>query len=134
MSKETEISGAIAAMDNRIVGIRNKLQEASIASPIEEINEEADDKSRVLQEINEERAALEASRKVLKGLLSKSQERTGITITNVRMSEGGMAATGLINTQGKYANANITIDNIEATKNGKVIAGIAEGVNLDNFF
>jgi predicted mannosyl-3-phosphoglycerate phosphatase (HAD superfamily) len=121
-------------MDNRIVGIGNRLQEASIANPVEEINEEADDKSRVLQEINEERAALEASRKVLEGLLSKTQERTGITITNVRTSEGGRAATGLINTQGKYANANITIDNIEATKDGKVIAGIADGVNLDNFF
>jgi hypothetical protein len=88
----------------------------------------------VLQEIKEERTALETSRKVLEGLLLKTQERTGISITNVRTSEGGRAVTGLINTQGKYANANVIIEGVEATKDGKIISGIAEGVNMDNFF
>jgi hypothetical protein len=132
--RETEISGAIDTIDNSIIGIGERLKEASLTDPTEGSSEEANNKSKLLQEINEERTALEASRKVLEGLLSKTQERTGISITNVRTSEGGRAVTGLINTQGRYANANIIIKDVEATKDGKIIAGIAEGVNMNNFF
>lgn len=131
---ETEIAGAINTIDNRIVKAKERLQEAFLADPTKGIDEEDDDKSAVLQEIHEERVTLEASRKVLERLLSTTQERTGISITNVRVSEGGRAATGLLNTREKYVNANITIENIDVTKGGKVIAGIAEDVNLDNFF
>ena len=77
---------------------------------------------------------MKISYKVLEGLLTKTQERTGISITNVRMRGGGQVLSGLINTQGKYTNSNVAIDNIEATSSGKGIAGIVEGVNLDDFF
>jgi hypothetical protein len=50
------------------------------------------------------------------------------------MSESDRVLSGLINTQGKYANSTITTNNVEATTGGKGIAGIVEGVNLDNFF
>jgi hypothetical protein len=132
--EETKISGAINAIDKSIVGIRERLQEASLTDPAKESSEEANDKSKLLEEINEERIALETSRKALEGLLSKTQERTGISIQNVRASDGGKAAVGLINTQGKYANSNITVEDVEATKDGRVIAGIADGVNMNNFF
>ena len=132
--KETEIIEAITAKDKQIVEIGNRLQELSTADPAQEGREAEKDKAEALQDTDQERAALKASRKVLEGLLSKVQERTGITITNIRMSENGQVLSGLINTQGKYANSTITIDNVEATTGGKVIAGIVEGVNLDNFF
>lgn len=131
--KETEIAGAIVARDKQMMEVENRLQEVSIADP-QEGDEATEEKAEVLKQINEERAALNASRNVLEGLLSKAQERTGISITNVRTSEGGQVMSGLISTQGKYTNSNVTIDNIEATSGGKVIAGIVEGVNLDNFF
>ena len=132
MMRETEIAGAIVARDKQMMEVENRLQEVSIADP--QKGDEAAEKAEVLKQINEERAALNASRNVLEGLLSKAQERTGISITNVRTSEGGQVMSGLISTQGKYTNSNVTIDNIEATSGGKVIAGIVEGVNLDNFF
>lgn len=134
MTKETEIAGAVVARDKQMMDVENRLQEVSIADPTQEGDEAAEEKAKVFQQINEERAALNASRKVLEGLLSKTQERTGISITNVRMSRGGQVLSGLINTQGKYTNSNVTIDNIEATSGGKGVAGIVEGVNLDNFF
>jgi hypothetical protein len=134
MTKETEIAGAIVTREKQIMKVKNRLQEVSIADPTQEGDEAADEKVEVLKQIREERAALNASRNVLEGLLSKTQERTGISITNVRMSGGGQVLSGLVNTQGKYTNSNVTIDNIEATSGGKGVAGIVEGVNLDNFF
>jgi hypothetical protein len=134
VTKETEIAGAIVTGDKQMMEVENRLQEVSIADPTQEGDEAAEEKAKVFQQINEERAALSASRKVLEGLLSKTQERTGISITNVRTSGGGQVLSGLINTQGKYTNSNVTIDNIEATSGGKGVAGIVEGVNLDDFF
>jgi hypothetical protein len=134
MTKETEIAGAIVARDKQIMEVKDRFQEVSIAAPTQEGDEAAEEKAEALKQINEERAALNASRNLLEGLLSKTQARTGISVTNVRMSEGGQVLSGLVNTQGKYANSNVTIDNIEATSGGKGIAGIVEGINLDNFF
>lgn len=131
--KETEIAGTIVAKDKQMMEVKNRLQEVSIANA-QKSDEAAEEKAEVLKQINKERAALNASRNLLEGLLSNTQERTGIRVTNVRMSEGGQVMSGLVNTQGKYTNSNITIDNIEATSGGKGIAGIVEGVNLDNFF
>lgn len=129
-----EIVEAIAATDKQIVEIGNRLRRLSISDPAEEDHEAAEDRAEAFKDIDEERAALKASRKVLEGLLSKTQERTGITITNVRISKGGRLLSGLVNTQGKYANSTITIDNVEATTGGTGVAGIVEGINLDNFF
>ncbi|KFY96082.1 hypothetical protein V498_02916, partial [Pseudogymnoascus sp. VKM F-4517 (FW-2822)] len=42
--------------------------------------------------------------------------------TNVRMSEGGRVVAGLVNTQGKYSDAHLVIDTVEATSGGKCIA------------
>jgi hypothetical protein len=134
MTKETEIAGAIVARDKQIMEVKDRFQEVSIAAPTREGDEAAEEKAEALKQINEERAALNASRNLLEGLLSKTQARTGISVTNVRMSEGGQVLSGLVNTQGKYTNSNVTIDNIEATSGGKGIAGIVEGINLDNFF
>jgi hypothetical protein len=133
MMKETEIAGAVVARDKQIMEVENRLQEVSIADP-QEGDEAPREKAEVLKQINEERAALNAARNVLEGLLSKTRERTRISVTNIRMSEGGQVLSGLINTQGKYTNSHVTIDNIEATSGGKGIAGIVEGINLDNFF
>jgi protein subunit release factor A len=127
LSKETEVVEAIGSINNGMIEVTERLQEASSKG----VDGEADDEFMMLQEINEERATLEASLKALEGLLLKTQEqRTGISITNVRISEGGRAAAGLINTRGKYADVNLTIDNVEATKDGKVVVGIVEGLDL----
>lgn len=132
-TKETEIAEAIVATDKQMVETGNRLQQLSIADPAQE-DQSGNDRVETLRDITQERAALEASRKVLGELLSKTQERTGITITNVRISKGGQVLSGLINTQGKYSDSTITIDNVEATTGGKGVVGIVEGVDLDNFF
>lgn len=49
------------------------------------------------------------------------------------MSNGGHVVSGLVNTQGKYADCSVFIDNVEATSGDEGIAGIFERVNLDDF-
>ena len=41
---------------------------------------------------------------------------------------------GLVNTQGKYADADVVIDNVKATDKGQGVVGIVEGLDLSNFF
>lgn len=108
MTREAEVTGAIVAQDKQLVEANNRLQEVSVIDLARGADETAQEKA-------EERAALNACRKVLEGLLSKTQERTGISVTNIRMSEGGRVALGLVNIQDKYANS---ADNIEATSGG----------------
>jgi hypothetical protein len=88
LTRETEVTGAIVAQDKQLAEVNNRLQEISVVDPTRGAGEAAQEKAEVLEQINEERAALNACRKVLEGLLSKTQERTGISVTNVRMSEG----------------------------------------------
>jgi hypothetical protein len=131
--RETEIAGTIEAKDKQMMEVENRLQEVSTAN-FQKSYEAAEEKAEVLKQIKEERAALNASRNLLEGLLSNTQKQTGIRVTNVRMSGGGKVLSGLVNTQEKYTNSNVIIDNIEATSGGTGIAGIVEGINLDNFF
>ena len=71
---------------------------------------------------------------MLDEILSKIQERSEISITKIRASDDSKVVSGLINAGGKYANANIEIHNVEATLGSKVMLGMAEGVNTNNFF
>lgn len=125
------MTAAIAARDIQIMELQHRTRELLAADTASDLGR---DKAELLDQINQQLTALAASRKVLEGLISKSRERTLVKVTNVRMSEGGRVVAGLVNTQGKYSDAHLVIDTVEATSGGKCIAGIAEGVNLDSFF
>ena len=131
--RELEIAEAIATSDIKIAEVENKLQDMSIANPARP-GDEAVEKDGVIEQIREERAALTGSSELLEGLLANTKQRTGISITNVHMSKGGKVISGLVNTQGKYVDARVTIDNVVAATGGTGIAGIVEGVNLGKFF
>ena len=50
------------------------------------------------------------------------------------MSKGGQVVAGLVNTEGKYTDARINIDNVTATTGGRGMAGVVEGLDLKDFF
>jgi hypothetical protein len=70
-TNETEISQAIAATDKQIVEIGNRLQELSITDPAQEGHEVGKDRAEALEKVGQERAALDASQKVLEGATIK---------------------------------------------------------------
>lgn len=93
-----------------------------------------DDKSDALRQIEGERKELSESRKLLEALLAKTKDRSKIIIKNVNMRDGGRVVAGLINADGKYADARINIDNVEATSSGQGVVGIVQGIDLNAFF
>lgn len=114
--------------------VEKRLTEVSLKDAGQEKSEAAIDKSEAVKQIEEERMALSNSRKVLEVLLAKIKERSGISVTNVRLSTDGQFLAGLVNTGGKYSDARVNVHDVEATSGGQGIAGIVEGLDLKDFF
>ncbi|KAL8738976.1 MAG: hypothetical protein Q9181_000322 [Wetmoreana brouardii] len=73
-TKQTEIEGAVTIADKQLIGLDNKLEELHLSSDGQDASESTESKAEVLQQLEEERKARSASRKVLDELLSKSKE------------------------------------------------------------
>ena len=72
--EQTKIQNAITSADKELVVLDHKLEELDLSSDEEEA-ENTKSKAQVLQQVEEERGAVEVSRKLLDKLLSKSQEK-----------------------------------------------------------
>lgn len=132
VARELEITAAMAIRDDQIAEVSRRVGEVSIAEPALR-GDEARERDEVLKQLTEEREALSESRKLLEGLLAKTKERSGITITNVRVSgEGSKSVAGVVNTSAD--GKTLLLDNIDISSGGKSMAGILHGVSLDNFF
>lgn len=114
--------------------VEKRLSEVSLKDAGQEKGEEATDKSEAVKQIEGERTALSESRKVLETLLTKTKERSGISVTKVRLDTDGQFIAGLFNTGGKHSDARIDVNDIQASSGGQGIAGIVEGLDLNNFF
>lgn len=132
-ASEFQIAAASKVRDENLAEVEKRLKNVSLKDAGQESGE-ATDKSEALKQIEEERKALSKSRKLLGDLLAKTKERSGISVTNIRLSTDGQVLTGLVNPGGNYADARIVIDNVEATSGGQGIAGIVEGLDLKDFF
>lgn len=130
---EIELAAAIKSRDIQITEVEKRLEDVSLADPSQQ-GDEASEKAGAVQQIEEEEKALRESRELLQVLLAKSKDQSGISVTNIRMSDKGQVVAGLVNAKGKHANARVVIDNVEVTSGGKAIIGIAEDLSLDNFF
>ena len=73
-TKQTEIEGAISTRDKQLIVLENKLKGLNRSSDDQKAAEDRESKAEALQQLEEERKALSASRKVLNELLSKSKE------------------------------------------------------------
>lgn len=130
---EVEIVAAIKSSDIQMTEVENRFKEVSLADPGQE-GDQATEKTGALAQIKEEQKALRESRELLKALLAKTKDRSGVSVTNIRMSGEGKVVAGVINTGGKYADAQVVIDNVEANSGGQGITGIVEGLSLNDFF
>lgn len=73
-TKQTEVKGAIATTDRQLIVLENKLEELNLSTDDEGAAGPKEDKAETLLQLEEERKAVNASRKLLEELLSKSQE------------------------------------------------------------
>ena len=73
-AKQAEIKGAITTADKQLVVLENRFDELIVSSDEEEADASAEGKAEALRQLEEERKALDASRKLLDELLAKAQE------------------------------------------------------------
>jgi hypothetical protein len=84
-----------------------------------------------VEELYQQGTALRCSHDALEKTLLKTEQHTGVKVTNVTVDQTGKVLAGLINTGGKYTTVDVTVDNIKASNGGKVVAGVVEGVKID---
>jgi len=72
-TNQAEVNGAITTTDKQLIILENKVEELNLSSDDEEAAG-TEGKAEALRQLEEERKALNASRKLLDELLSKSQE------------------------------------------------------------
>jgi hypothetical protein len=74
------------------------------------------------------------SKQLLEQLISDTRAaRTGQRMENLRMEDGGKLLAGTINTQGKQEISQ-GIKDVSAVRGGRGIVGVAENVNIKDFF
>jgi peptidoglycan hydrolase CwlO-like protein len=71
-TKQEEVKGAIITADKQLVVLENKLEELNLSSDDDDMATEG--KAEALRQLEGERKALDASRKLLDELLAKAQE------------------------------------------------------------
>jgi TolA-binding protein len=71
---QAEVKGAITATDKQLVVLESRMEELDLSSDNDEEAATREGKAEALQQLEEERKALEASRSLLDELLSKAQE------------------------------------------------------------
>ncbi|KAH8723890.1 hypothetical protein GQ44DRAFT_827760 [Phaeosphaeriaceae sp. PMI808] len=71
---QAEVKGAVTTTDKQLVVLESKLDELNLSSDDEEAAGPKEGKAEALQQLEEERKALDASRRLLDELLSKAQE------------------------------------------------------------
>lgn len=73
-TSQAEVKGAITTADKQLIVLESKLEEINLSSDDDEAAGSTEGKVETLRQLEEERKALELSRKLLEELLSKSQE------------------------------------------------------------
>ncbi|KAJ5825762.1 hypothetical protein N7474_002900 [Penicillium riverlandense] len=130
--RELAIEQDIMEIDKQDEEREMVLQEVTRAQPTDNNN---NDPSEVVEQLEDQRAALGASRKVLEDLRSEThQMRTGQRITKVEMSDGGKLLVGLINVDDGDGEIRQEIHDIKATTGGKGVVGRIKGFDVNAFF
>jgi uncharacterized protein YhaN len=129
--QEVQLKQIVDELNNSRPRLESELADTTARSPPADTEEDAEEQSRAIEELKQQKAALQASQTALEKALAQIEHRTGVKVTNITVDGTGKVLAGLINTQGKYMTIDVTVDDIKSTNGGKVIAGVVEGVNID---
>ena len=97
--------------------------------------EEPDEDAEQDQDLDAQRTSLRCTRDMLRTLISDiHSQRTEQRIRDIEMTEGGRLVVGQVNVQDRSGAITQDISNVRATKEGKGIVGVAEGLDINAFF
>ncbi|CAI7610128.1 unnamed protein product [Penicillium glandicola] len=147
LTSTTKVSSTAAAMEKVL-----QAKEVDLSQKMVEINEQNvvagmilkkateiqlsgdQDRSEFIEQLQDQRATLDDSRKLLEDLLKEAhQVRTGQKIINDNMSDGGKLPVGIINCE--YANGEIhqEIHYVKATNHGRGVVGMIKDFDVNTF-
>ena len=129
-ARENEISQQIVEIEQQNAVVKMDLDDSTEVSL-------SDDQEHTLlvDQLNYQRATLEASRELMKDLLAQaSQVRRGQRITDVEMSDKGKALVGKIGFENNEGDFDQEIHKVKATTGGKGIVGVVKGLDINEFF
>ncbi|GCB28280.1 hypothetical protein AAWM_11165 [Aspergillus awamori] len=128
--KEITISQRMIEIDEQNTETEKALQQANTAQYTDD-----SDPSGLIEQLQDQRIALDLSRKFLENLLSEAHHiRTGQKITKVDMSDGGKLLVGLINYESSREEVRQEIRDVKATSHGKGVVGMVKGFDVNSFF
>jgi hypothetical protein len=93
-TKQVEVKDAITSADKQLIVLENKLEELNPSSDDEEAVGPEEGKAETLRQFEEERKAVNASRKLLNELLSKAQEEAVAKAAAVNQSHSTTVTFG----------------------------------------
>lgn len=83
-ARQAEVSSAIVTADNQVAVVEHRLAELGLSDNSDDEDEGTENKQAALQQLEEERKALDSSRKLLQELLLKSREDTVVRAAGVQ--------------------------------------------------
>ena len=131
--QEAKIVEAIRTTNKQIENLGNKMKQFEMIDPDEDDGETEDDKRQLLKEVEERKMGLNASKKALETLLSSTQKRTNVTVTDIRISGDGKVLAGMDH-EDEVGDVTVTIKNVEASDRGQAALGYLSRLNPNEFF
>ncbi|KAJ5236726.1 hypothetical protein N7489_006817 [Penicillium chrysogenum] len=129
-ARENEISRQIVEIEQQ-----NTVVQMDLDDPTEVSLSDDQEHTLLIDQLNYQRATLEASQELMKDLLAQaSQVRRGQRITGVEISEDGKAFVGKSGFENSEGDFYQEIHNVKATTGGKGIVGAVKGLDINEFF
>ncbi|CDM29511.1 hypothetical protein CBS147339_4562 [Penicillium roqueforti] len=129
-ARENEISQQIVEIEQQNAVVQMDLDDSTeVSLPNDQ------EHTLLVDQLNYQRATLEASQEFMKDLLTQaSQVRRGQRITDVEMSGKGKALVGRVGFENDEGDLYQEIHNVKATTGGKGIVGVVKGLDINAFF
>ncbi|OQE34854.1 hypothetical protein PENCOP_c015G08673 [Penicillium coprophilum] len=129
-AEEIDISQQIVHIEEQSAAVQIDLYDSAEESLLD--NQEY---TLLRDQLNYQRATLDASQGLMKDLLARArQTRTSQNITGVEISEKGKLLVGRIGSENREGELYQEIHNIKTTTSGKGIVGVVEGLDIKAFF
>ncbi|KAK4691946.1 hypothetical protein P7C71_g5165, partial [Lecanoromycetidae sp. Uapishka_2] len=134
LANEHDIIQQKVQLSDRIEGLDNELKKLTIQDEEQHVTKRNSEESDSANEILHERDLLKQCQDVCEAALSRLSEHTGVSIEDVKSTNEAMLAAGLFNADGLEKGVNLNIKGVSADSKGKVIVGIARGMDINKFF
>lgn len=132
---QAETTQLLDGINDQISSVDRRLHDMTLGSS--RCGSDSDVRSRLeaTGELRNRISGLTVSKQLLGELLSDTHwERTGQTLKHIRMEDGGKLLVGHVNTQGSDAQISRDISNVSAVRGGRGIVGVAQNINVRDFF